>query len=134
MTTIHANDARDAISRLEMLIGMGAPELPMWFINRQIASAIDIVVQTARIAGGKRKIVQIAEITGFQGETINMHNLFEYVQIGVNESGESEGYFQATGIRPECSDRLARLGCGLSPTSFERGRQDIDRFEAMLAH
>ena len=74
MTTIHANDTRDAMNRLEMLVGMAAPELPMWFIHRQIASAIQIVVQTARLSGGGRKLTQISEVTGLQGDAISMHD------------------------------------------------------------
>src|SRR5690606_8420712 len=88
MSTIHANDARDALSRLEMLAGMAAPELPMWFIHRQIASAIHIVVQVGRISGGERKIIQISEVTGMHGEAINMHDVFVFRQSGVDQQGK----------------------------------------------
>ncbi len=130
MTTIHANDARDAVNRLEMLVGMAAPELPMWFIHRQIASAIQIVVQTARLSGGARKIVQIAEITGHQGESISMHDIFQFQQTGLTDELEAEGHFEATGIRPQCLARLQKAGVELPPTMFERGRRDIDRLDA----
>jgi pilus assembly protein CpaF len=131
MTTIHANDARDAVSRLEMLVGMAASELPMWFIHRQIASAIHIVVQTARLSGGARKITQIAEITGHEGDSISMHDLFVYQQTGVNEEMEAEGYFEGTGLRPQCLGRLQRAGVNLPASMFERGRREIDRFDAI---
>jgi pilus assembly protein CpaF len=131
MTTIHANDSRDAVSRLEMLVGMAAPELPMWFIHRQIASAIHIVVQTARLSGGGRKITQIAEITGHQGDSISMHDLFVYKQTGVNEEMEAEGHFESTGLRPHCLARLQRAGVDLPASMFERGRREIDRFDAI---
>jgi pilus assembly protein CpaF len=131
LTTIHANDARDAVSRLEMLVGMAAPELPMWFIHRQIASAIHVVVQTARLNGGARKIVQIAEITGLQGESVSMHDIFHFEQTGVNEQMEAEGHFEATGIRPQCLVRLQKAGVGLPVSMFERGRREIDRFDAI---
>jgi pilus assembly protein CpaF len=131
MTTIHANDARDAVSRLEMLVGMAAPELPMWFIHRQIAAAIQIVVQTARLSGGVRKIVQIAEITGLQGESISMHDVFHYEQTGLNEQLEVEGHFEATGIRPQCLGRLQKSGVELPVSLFERGPREIGRWDAL---
>jgi pilus assembly protein CpaF len=128
MTTVHANDTRDAVSRLEMLVGMSAPELPMWFIHRQIASAIHIVVQTARISGGARKITQISEVTGAQGESISMHDIFTFAQTGLNERQEAEGYFQATGIRPQCLKRIEKAGLQVLPTMFERGPRDTGRY------
>jgi pilus assembly protein CpaF len=114
-----------------MLVGMAAPELPMWFIHRQIASAIHIVVQTARLSGGGRKITQIAEITGHQGDSISMHDLFVYKQTGVNEEMEAEGHFESTGLRPHCLARLQRAGVDLPASMFERGRREIDRFDAI---
>jgi len=128
MSTIHANDTRDAIGRLEMLVGMAAPELPMWFLHRQIAAAINIVVQTARINGGGRKIMQISEITGIQGESISMHDLFTFEQTGVNEHQEAEGNFRASGIHPHCQARLQKAGIELSPQMFERGPLELGRF------
>jgi pilus assembly protein CpaF len=131
MTTIHANDSRDAVSRLEMLVGMAGPELPMWFIHRQIASAIQIVVQTSRVAGGARKIVQIAEITGQEGNAISMHEIFTFEQTGLNAQQEAEGYFSATGIRPQCMRRLQKAGIDLPPDTFERGPREIGRMGTM---
>jgi len=131
MTTIHANDTRDAMSRVEMLVGMAAPELPMRFIHRQIASAIHIVVQTARVSGGARKIVQISEVTGSQGDSLSMHDLFTFEQTGVNAHNEAEGYFQATGMRPQCVPRLEKAGMEIPPGLFERGPRDDGRFGAV---
>jgi pilus assembly protein CpaF len=133
MTTVHANDTRDAINRLELLVGMSAPELPMWFIHKQIASAIHLVVQTSRVNGGGRKIVQISEVTGAQGESISMHDLFTFEQTGINERQEAEGYFQATGIRPQCLTRLAKMGVELPQGIFERGPREAGRFAAVTA-
>jgi pilus assembly protein CpaF len=127
LTTIHANDTRDAVNRVEMLVGMAAPELPLWFIHRQIASAINIVVQTARTSGGARKIVQISEILGLQGDTISMHDLFVFDQSGMSDLGEAEGSFMATGIHPHCLDRLRKAGVHLPLSTFERGRLEIGR-------
>ena len=103
LTTIHANNTREAISRLEMLVGMAGYELPLWFIHRQIASAIDIVVQCARLTGGARKVVQISEVTGAEGEVISMHDLFVFEQTGVDENKAAQGVFRATGLRPPAS-------------------------------
>jgi pilus assembly protein CpaF len=133
MTTVHANDTRDAINRLEMLVGMSAPELPMWFIHKQIASAIHLVVQTARVTGGARKITQISEVTGSQGDSVSMHDLFTFEQTGVNERNEAEGFFQATGIRPQCLARLQKIGIELPPNMFERGPREAGRFATVAA-
>lgn len=110
MSTIHANNTREALSRIEMLVGMAAPELPMWFIHRQIASAINIVVQVERLAGGNRKIVQISEVTGLHGEMISMHDVFEFRSEGVNSDGIVAGEFHKTGVVPNCLERLRRAG------------------------
>src|SRR5262249_21672363 len=89
LTTIHANDTRDALTRLEMMVGMGGFDLPIWIIRRQIASAIQVVVQVARLLGGARKVVRISEITGMEGEVISMHDIFGYKQTGVDEKGNA---------------------------------------------
>jgi pilus assembly protein CpaF len=120
MTTIHANDTRDALGRLEMMVGMAGFDLPMWIIRRQIASAIQVVVQTARLTGGARKVVKVSEVTGMEGETISMHDVFVFKQTGVDGAGNAQGYFQATGIRPRCLERLAAAGFHLPVELFER--------------
>ncbi|MGE3317640.1 MAG: CpaF family protein [Planctomycetaceae bacterium] len=120
LTTIHANNTRDAISRLEMLIGMAGYDFPMWFIHRQIASAIDIVVQCARLSGGTRKIVQVSEVTGSQGDVVTMHDLFVFEQTGIDEKRVVQGQFHATGIRPTCLEHLQACGISLDPAMFER--------------
>jgi pilus assembly protein CpaF len=129
LTTIHANDTRDAISRLEMLVGMAGYDLPIWFIHRQIASAIQIVVQLARLTGGNRKIVQVSEITGVQGEVINMHDIFKFEQTGVDENRVAQGDFHATGIHPRCLSRLRAAGCDLPLTMFERRKLIFNRVD-----
>ena len=110
MTTIHANDTRDAISRLEMMIGMAGFDLPIWIIRRQIASAVQIIVQVARLPGGVRKIIKISEITGMEGDVMSMHDIFVFKQTGVDENRVAQGYFFATGIRPQCLERLEISG------------------------
>jgi pilus assembly protein CpaF len=133
MTTIHSNDTREAISRLEMLISMGGQELSMWFIRRQIASAIDIVVQCARLSGGIRRVVQVSEVTGAEGEVIAMHDLFTFEQTGVDENKVAQGHFRATGIRPSCLERLAAHGNGLDANLFERRTLETTRL-ASISH
>lgn len=129
MTTIHSNDTRDAVNRLEMLVGMAAPELPLWFIHRQIASSIQIVIQTQRLPGGTRKITQISEITGMQNNAINMHDLFVFQQTGVDPNGHAQGHFEACGIQPNCFVRLRSAGVQTNPEMFRQRRLEIDASE-----
>jgi pilus assembly protein CpaF len=120
LTTIHANSTRDSLSRLEMMVGMAGFDLPMWLIRRQIASAIQIVIQVARLTGGPRKVVRISEITGMEGEIISMHDVFAFKQTGIDEKRDPQGYFVASGIRPACLERLEVSGAGLPMELFER--------------
>jgi pilus assembly protein CpaF len=127
LTTIHANDTRDALGRLEVMVGMAGFDLPIWVIRRQITSAIHIVVQVTRLLGGTRKVVKISEVTGIEGEAYSMHDLFVFKQTGVDDQRRAQGYFQATGIRPQCLGRLAALGVALPPEVFDRRILDAGR-------
>jgi len=120
LTTIHSNSPRDALSRLEMMVGMAGFDMPVWVIRRQIASAINVVIQVARLVGGARKIVKVSEITGMEGEIVSMHDLFEYKQTGLDEQRRAQGYFSATGIRPQCLGKLEASGISLPVELFER--------------
>ena len=120
MTTIHANETRDAVSRMEMMIGMAGFDLPIWIIRRQIASAVQLIVQVARLSGGIRRVVKISEITGMEGDVMSMHDLFVYKQTGVDENRVAQGYFHTSGIRPQCLDRLEFSGNALPVSMFER--------------
>jgi len=120
LTTLHANDTRDAISRLEMMVGMAGFDLPMWIIRRQIASAITLVVQASRLNGGVRKVVKISEITGMEGDVISMQDLFAFKQTGLDQNGLAQGHFYCTGIRPKCLERLEAVGIRLPQPLFER--------------
>jgi len=120
MTTIHANDTRDAVSRLEMMIGMAGFDLPIWIIRRQIASAVQIVVQVARLLGGVRKVVKISEITGMEGEVMSMQDIFLFKQTGVDEDRVAQGYFLSSGIRPRCLERLDISGANVPVAMFEK--------------
>src|SRR3984957_12686907 len=131
LTTIHANNTRDAIGRLEMLIGMAGFDFPIWFIHRHIASAINIVVQCSRLAGGARKVMQISEVTGAEGEVISMHDLFVFEQTGVDDQKAAVGCFRATGVRPRCLERLAASGLGVDPMMFERRNLEQSRLDPL---
>ncbi len=131
MTTIHANNTRDAIGRLEMLIGMAGFDFPIWFIHRHIASAIHIVVQCARMAGGARKVTQISEVTGAEGEVISMHDLFVFEQTGIDDQKAAVGSFHATGVRPRCLERIAATGIPLDPAIFERRSLEQTRLDPL---
>jgi pilus assembly protein CpaF len=120
LTTVHANDTRDALGRLEMMVGMAGFDVPMWVIRKQIASAIHIIVQTSRLSGGARKVVKISEVAGMEGENLQSHDLFAFKQTGVDEERRAQGYFHTTGIRPHYLDRLISCGVELPPQMFER--------------
>jgi pilus assembly protein CpaF len=120
LTTIHANDTRDALQRLEMMVGMAGFDLPMWIIRRHASSAIQIVVQVARLRGGARKIVKISEITGMEGEVISMHDIFGFKQTGVDTEGNAKGHFFVAGLRPKCLEKLEIAGVSLPVEMFER--------------
>jgi pilus assembly protein CpaF len=120
LTTIHANDTREALGRLEIMVGMSGFDLPQWVIRRQIASAVHLVVQVSRLLGGSRKVIKVSEVTGVEGENYSMQDLFLFKQTGVDDQGRAVGCFHATGLRPTCLDRLAALGARLPPGLFER--------------
>src|SRR5437773_6582500 len=107
LTTVHANNPRDAISRMETMALMANLNLPEKAVRRQIASAVAIVIQVARMSDGTRKVTAITEITGMERDVITMQDIFVFEKIGVNENGSVRGRFRATGIRPRCSERLA---------------------------
>ena len=119
LTTIHANTPRDALSRLENMIGMANLNLPHKAARQQIASAITVVIQGLRLIDGKRKITSIQEITGMEGEVITMQEIFTFRQTGINSDGEVQGYFQATGVRPKFADRLRSFGVELPDAMFD---------------
>ena len=119
LTTIHANTPRDALSRLENMIGMANLNLPHKAARQQIASAITVVIQGLRLIDGKRKITSIQEITGMEGEVITMQEIFTFRQTGINSDGEVQGYFQATGVRPKFADRLRSFGVVLPDAMFD---------------
>jgi pilus assembly protein CpaF len=121
MTTIHANSARDALSRLEQMVVIMGGDIPMSAVRRQIASGLEIVLQLSRHADGRRRIMSISEITGMEGDVITMQDIFVFKQRGRSETGEVLGEFVATGIRPKCAERLLAAGVNISSDSFMAG-------------
>ena len=111
LTTVHANTARDALSRIETMVAMANVNLPDKAMRQQIVSAIQIVVQQARMTDGTRKVTGISEITGMEGDVITMQEIFRFDKLGISEQGKMAGRFVASGVRPKCCDRL--LGCGI---------------------
>jgi pilus assembly protein CpaF len=120
MTTIHANNTRDAMARLEVMIAMSGFEIPMKALRHQIASAVQLIVQAQRLTGGKRKVTRVSEITGMEGENVQIHDIFLFEQTGVDDKGNAVGTFQATGICPHCLDRINNRGIELPQDLFQR--------------
>ncbi len=119
MTTIHANNPRDGISRLENMVAMAGIEMPLKAVRSQIASAVNLIVQASRLQDGSRRMVSITEITGMEGEVISMQEVFRYERLGIEPSGKIIGRFNATGIRSSYSDRFRQWGFDLPPSIYE---------------
>ncbi|HYY93502.1 MAG TPA: CpaF family protein [Pyrinomonadaceae bacterium] len=119
LTTIHANTPRDALSRVETMIQMTAMRLSERAMRSQIASAIDLVIQVARLSDGTRRVTSISEITGMEGDIITMQEIFQFERRGVDKEGRVVGQFKATGVRPRFAERLRQYGMQLPRTFFE---------------
>ena len=117
LTTGHANSPRDILSRLETMVMMAGMDLPVRAIREQIASALDLIIQQSRIQDGSRKITYITEVQKMEGDTIVLQDLFTYVQTGINESGKSVGYYEASGLQPLFLQKFKMNGVEL-PQSF----------------
>ncbi|OQY80994.1 MAG: type II secretion system protein E [Anaerolineae bacterium UTCFX5] len=122
LTTVHANSPRDVVSRLETMCLMAGMDLPVRAIREQIAGAVDMIVQQSRMRDGSRKITQISEVQGMEGDMITMSDLFEFEQIGF-EAGKIIGRIRATGLRPKFMDRLEDAGIVLPPQIFGTGQR-----------
>jgi pilus assembly protein CpaF len=119
MTTIHANNPRDAISRLENMVAMAGIEMPLKAVRSQIASAVNLMVQASRLQDGTRRMTSVTEITGMEGEVISMQEVFRFERMGVEPSGKIIGRFNATGIRSAYSDRFRQWGFDLPASIYE---------------
>jgi pilus assembly protein CpaF len=119
MATIHANNPREAISRLEQLIGMAGMPMTIASIRGQIASAVKVIVQLSRMSDGKRKVTSIAEITGLEGDIIQMQEIFKFIRTGTGPDNSVIGHFQATGVRPRFLQDLLAMGVKIPGTYFD---------------
>jgi pilus assembly protein CpaF len=119
LTTVHANSPRDALSRVETMVSMANLNIPDRAVRQQIASAIHAVIQVSRLTDGTRKITNISEITGMEGEVVCMQDIFHFERRGLCETGKVRGVFKATGIRPKFAERLLALGLRLPALLFD---------------
>jgi pilus assembly protein CpaF len=122
MTTVHANSPRDALKRLETMVGMAGLPMTIGSIRSQIASAIHLVVQLQRLSDGRRRVTSIGEITGMEGDIIQMQELYRFVKETTDENGQIQGSFRATGVRPSFLGELKHFGIVLPSTHFDPGR------------
>jgi pilus assembly protein CpaF len=122
LTTIHANSARDALYRLDTMVAMSNLNIPEKAVRQQTASAINLIVQVTRLSDGTRKVTGITEVTGMEGDTVTMQDIFVFDRTGLRRDGKVCGQFRATGVRPKCSDRLASFGIQLPAEMFEHRR------------
>jgi pilus assembly protein CpaF len=123
MTTVHANTARDALSRIEQMIGMSGIDISPRSARAQIASALHVVIQIGRLADGRRRLLSVSEIAGMEGEMITMQDIFRFKMEGRDENNAVIGHFEATGIRPKIMDELSNHGVNLSADLFRPDRK-----------
>jgi pilus assembly protein CpaF len=119
MTTIHANSARDGISRLENMVAMAGIEMPLRAVRSQIGSAVNLIVQASRLQDGSRRMVSITEITGMEGDIITMQEIFRFERTGLEPDGTIIGHFTGTGIRSHYADRFKRWGYDLPASIYD---------------
>jgi pilus assembly protein CpaF len=120
MTTVHANNPRDALRRIENMVSMAGLNYPIHVIRQQAASALSLVVQLSRTTGGRRKVITIVEVTGMEGETMCLQDIFRFKQIGVDAEGHAKGYFEVCGVRPHLLTRLEAEGLHMPGDLFQR--------------
>ena len=122
ITTVHANTPRDALSRIENMVLMAGLDLPVRMIHEQVASALDVIIQISRLMDGSRKVVQVAEVAGMEGEQVSLQEIFTFQQTGIGPDGTVKGELKATGIRPLFADRLEAYGVKLPDNIFDSSR------------
>ena len=122
ISTIHANSPRDALARLETMVLMAGFEIPSKAIREQMSSALNVIIQVARLSDGTRRVVKVTEVTGMEGDVIAMQDIFVFEKQGVNQEGKVMGTFRATGVRPKFVDNMAMAGIHLGPEMFANRR------------
>jgi pilus assembly protein CpaF len=120
LTTVHANSPRDAISRLEVMVSMANANMQLVSIRQQVASAIHVLVQAARLSDGSRRVMNITEVTGMEGDMVTLQDIFVFEKRGISSEGKVLGRFSATGIRPKFSEKMLAAGIRLSPDLFDQ--------------
>lgn len=119
LTTVHANSCRDALTRIETLVSMAGFNLAAKAMRHYVSSALDVIVQIARLSDGTRKLISLQEVVGMEGDLITLQELFIFQQTGLDENRKVKGRFKATGVRPKFAERLAAKGVALSPDLFD---------------
>ena len=127
LSTVHANSARDALSRVETMVLMAGIALPMRAMRDYIASALDMIVHVARLADGTRKVTRVTEVVGMEEDVITAQDIFLFEQQGIERDGRVAGFHRATGIRPKFTERLERAGVALPAELFEPSRRQTAR-------
>jgi pilus assembly protein CpaF len=122
MATIHANTPRDAITRLEQMVAMSGMKLPPEAVRGQIASAVGMIVQVTRLSDGKRRVMSVTEITGMEGQVVQMQEIFVFQRTHTTADGAVHGEFHATGLRPRCLDEMLRRGIAYDTANFDPSR------------
>jgi len=122
LTTVHANTARDALSRVETMVAMTGFDIPPQAVRQQVASALNVVIQVSRLSDGRRRLVSLQEITGMEGDIITMQEIFKFNRTGMDEDGNVIGSIQPTGLRPAFTDKLKQHGIELGAELFEQRR------------
>ncbi len=122
LSTVHANSPREALSRIENMVLMAGFDLPVRMIHEQVASALDFIVQVSRLLDGTRKVIQVSEVAGMEGDMVSLQEIFRFEQTGVDRDGRVEGNLRPTGIRPEFADRLQSRGVDVPANLFDAAR------------
>ncbi|MCL5107619.1 MAG: CpaF family protein, partial [Chloroflexi bacterium] len=128
LTSVHANTPRDALSRIENMVLMAGFDLPVRAIREQVASAVNLIAHLSRFRDGSRKVTQITEVSGMEGDTITLQDLFMYDQTGIDEKGKVLGRIVATGLRPRCAERFEQEGIILPPDTFAMPKGGLPRW------
>jgi pilus assembly protein CpaF len=127
LSTVHANSARDALSRLETMVLMAGMALPLRAMRDYISSALDMVVHIGRLSDGSRKILRVVEVSGMEEDVVTTQDIFTFQQDGIGQDGRVRGFHRATGVRPKFTERLIRAGIQLGPEIFDPSNMHVAR-------
>ena len=122
LTTVHANSARDALTRIETMVAMAGFDLPSKALRHYISSALDVIVQLSRLSDGSRKVVSVQEVAGMEGDVVTMQEIFTFEQTGVDQHGKVKGRFRATGIRPKFAEKFRSMGIQIPNELFDAAK------------